>query len=98
VVSLIIGGSVSGDNKAATSTKWPTTEADASYGGSADKWGLTPSAAQINASNFGVALSVKNFGATGATASVDCIEVTVTYTEAAGGTFKQARTLLGVGW
>lgn len=98
VVSLVKGGTVAGDNKAATSTKWPTTEADASYGGVADKWGSTWLYSDINASNFGVVLSCKNFGASGATASVDSIKVTVTYTDSAAPTVKQSRSLLGVGW
>lgn len=84
VVSLLIGGAVTGNNKGALTTKWTTTDATATYGGAADKWGTTPTLAQVNASNFGVVLSVKNFGGTGATASVNWIKVTVTYT--VGGT------------
>lgn len=87
-VKLVVGGSVTGDNKAATTTKWPTTEAAASYGGAADKWGLTPSVAQVNGTDFGVVLAVNNYGAAGATASVDSITITITYTSAAG--FKAA--------
>jgi hypothetical protein len=97
VVSLVVGGSVTGDNKAAASTKWGTSEADVAYGGASDKWGLTPSVSDVNNANFGAVLSVQNFGAAGCTASVDKIEITITYTAAAG-TFKQSRALLGVGW
>lgn len=84
IVQLVVGGSVVGDNKAATTTKWPTSEAAASYGGSSDLWGLTPTASQINGTDFGVVLSCKIYGATGATAYVDYITVTVTYTTSGG--------------
>lgn len=99
VVSLIVGGAVTGNNKAATSTAWGTSDATITYGGSSDKWGLSPGAADINASDFGVAFEVRinSGGGINVTASVDMIRVTVTYTEAAA-TYKQSRSLLGVGW
>lgn len=52
---LVIGGTVAGDNK---STGVTVTSADQTYGGAADLWGLTPTSAQINASDFGFAYSV----------------------------------------
>ena len=80
VVSLIKGGAVTGNNKAATGTNWPTTMTSASYGRTSDLWGTTWTPADVNASNFGVVLSVQ---ATpqhySRTASVDYIQVTVTY-------------------
>ena len=53
----------------------------AGYGTTSDLWGTTWTPADINASNFGVALSANSSG-TGATrtASVDYIQITVTYT------------------
>lgn len=58
-VQLIQGGTIQGDNNADTGTPWPTSDAYASYGGLSDTWGLSWTAANINASNFGVALSVR---------------------------------------
>lgn len=85
VVRLVVGGTVSGDNKANTGTAWPTGDGSASYGGAADKWGLTPSAADVNGSDFGMVLSATSSGSNGTTSgSVDHITITVTYTE--GGT------------
>jgi hypothetical protein len=80
-VQLIVGGTQSGNNNASASN-WPTSEAAASYGSTSSIWGLgslTP--AQVNASNFGVALVVRNNGAgSSRTASVDFIQITITYT------------------
>ncbi len=66
----------------ASATDWPTGgPASANYGGIADLWGTTWTPAEINSANFGVLLSVLNeSGFTNRTASVDYIEVTVTYT------------------
>src|SRR3990167_9127597 len=46
-------------NKGATTTNWPTTEADATYGSSSDLWDETWSAENINDTDFGVAISVQ---------------------------------------
>jgi hypothetical protein len=56
-VRLIIGGSVVGSDYATGSLT--TTDAYATFGGISDKWGLTPTAAQINASDFGVFVSMR---------------------------------------
>ncbi len=82
VVRLVKSGSVVGDNKANTSTNWPTSEASASYGGSSDLWGTTWTPSELNASNFGIV-----FAATGSTestnrvANVDHIQINVAYTD-----------------
>ena len=81
-ISLVIGGSVSGSNLATTAV-WPTSLTDVTYGGSSNLWGLTPTVSQINASNFGLAVTAQNVSTGGSTqrkASVDCVEITVTYT------------------
>ncbi len=78
VVSLVKGGVISGSNLAANGTDWPGAEAAANYGGTANLWGTTWTPAEINAANFGVALSVTS--ANNRTASVDYIQITVTYT------------------
>ena len=80
MVSLIKGGAVTGSNYAATGTNWPTTMTSAGYGGTSDLWGATWTPDDINASNFGVALSAHDTSTTARTASVDYIQVTVTST------------------
>jgi hypothetical protein len=79
-VSLIKGGTITGNNKA-TSTDWPTSLGTASYGSASDLWGTTWAPADINASDFGVALSVVNQSTIGSrTATVDYMQISVTYT------------------
>ena len=81
-VYLLKNGNVVGDNKADTSTKWPTSDAYKSYGGSSDLWGTTWTPSDINNANFGVVLAVQM--GTGifppSTAYVDHIRITVYYT------------------
>ena len=79
-IRIVKGGVISGDNKA-TGTNWPTSESYVSSGGAADLWGLSWTAADINASNFGVVVSaVGGSPVVSSNANVDCIRITVTYT------------------
>jgi hypothetical protein len=82
-VSLVKGGTVQATNKAVLGTNWSNDNvlSNAVYGGSADLWGTTWTAAEINANNFGVVLSAVNAN-TGfsRTAAVDYMSITVTYT------------------
>lgn len=98
-VSLVIGGSVTGDNKADTSTNWPTTDGDKTYGGSSDVWGASPTVSQVNASNFGFVLSAEiTSSVVTTTAYVDYASISVTYTASGGGAGLVTRkALLGVG-
>ncbi len=78
-VYLLKAGSPVGSNHASTAA-WSTSDATESYGSSSDLWGTTWTPAQINASNFGVRLNVRNTSATASnTAYVDYIEITVRY-------------------
>jgi hypothetical protein len=78
VVSLIKGGAITGTNKAVTQ-EWPTgSPVAATYGSTSDLWGATWTPADINASNFGVALSA--ISSKMRTASVDYMQISVTYT------------------
>lgn len=88
---LVKNSSYVGDDKADTSTTWPTSETAKTYGGVADLWGETWTPAQINDSNFGVALSAQ-MATTGVYARVDYIKITITYE-----TVSAHRALLGVG-
>ena len=92
VVSLIQGGSISGNNEAG-GTAYGTSDATATYGSGGDLWGLTLAVSDINASNFGVALDVQNTSSTSATASVDSFAITVYYipgTGSSGGIYSES--------
>lgn len=79
VVKLIKAGSVQGANKAKTElAEWPGALSFATYGGSEDLWGSTWTPAQINASNFGVALSCITSGPN-STGEVDVVKIAVYY-------------------
>lgn len=80
-VRLIIGGTITGNNKS-TGATLPDADTYVSYGGSADLWGTTPTPANITASTFGVGFSTTGGGAA-ANRRVDHMRVTVTYTAAA---------------
>lgn len=82
---LIKAGVVDYSVNRAKAGTWPTTEAYESYGGSSDMWGKAWTPAQINASDFGVALDCFNVATAGADAFVDHVRITVHYTPAAGG-------------
>ncbi|MEI7579383.1 MAG: SdrD B-like domain-containing protein [bacterium] len=80
VVSLIVNGTIQGENKAyfqpfASSDSW------ASYGGSTDKWGIPSlSLSDIQNSNFGVAFAVsKTGGGSTSITRVDQIQVIAYY-------------------
>ncbi|HAI98484.1 TPA: hypothetical protein DCL30_02980 [Candidatus Peribacteria bacterium] len=86
VVQLVVGGSIQGSNYAIVSDDWLNdypTEETVSYGGISDTWGLTLVPSDINLSSFGVVLKlVNNTSGALATAYVDHIQITVTYTAA----------------
>lgn len=85
-VQLVKSGAASGNNKADGSTLWPTSDATANYGANNDLWGTTWTVANINASNFGILLTVLNSNDVNINAFVDSISLTVTYS---GGTQTQ---------
>lgn len=57
-VFLLKAGAVAGTTRAAAGY-WPTAPSANSYGGPTDLWGTTWTPAQVNASNFGIALSAQ---------------------------------------
>lgn len=90
-VSLVKGGAVSGNNKADLATKWPLTEAVATYGGASDLWGLTLTDSDVNASTFGVVLSAfVTHDIASTSGQVDFISITVDYTAGASGVPKHS--------
>jgi cysteine-rich repeat protein len=74
-VLIIKGGTLTGTDHALPGT-WPTMDAVATYGATNDLWGTTWTPADINASDFGVGLSViDNVDSAG----VDAMSITVYY-------------------
>lgn len=76
VVKLIKAGTTSGNNKPNT-TVWPISEATQTYGSATDLWGLSFSASDINASDFGFAFQASVDYANGA--YVDQIRMRISY-------------------
>ena len=54
---LVVGGTIQGQSKGDGVTHWPTMDSYKTYGSSTDKWGNTITAANVNASDFGVVVS-----------------------------------------
>jgi Tfp pilus assembly protein PilX len=80
-VQLLKAGAPVGNNKAVASTWSTTTSTQVNYGTASDLWGTTWTAADLNASNFGLRFAAKNTGAGTATASLDWVDITVTYND-----------------
>ena len=92
IVKLVKGGVISGNDKANTlADAWGAGSGNERYdpypssGASTDLWGLTLTPSDINASNFGVAISAEYTGGTTGTALVDHIRITVYYTPLTSG-------------
>jgi Tfp pilus assembly protein PilX len=83
-VQLLKAGAPVGSNKASSST-WGTSSSTITYGSSSDLWGTTWTAADLNASDFGLRFTAKNVAAATATASLDWVTVTVTYNDDTNG-------------
>ena len=78
-IKIVKGGAVGTTNKS-TSAVYPAAYAYTSFGGAADKWGETWTAADINSGNFGVVITCTGTGGAFDIAAVDHIEVTIHYT------------------
>jgi len=83
-VKLIKAGVVSGTDHA-NGDPWLTPFAFENYGGPADLWGLALTPANVNASNFGVAIEASS-GTLSGTAFVEFVQMTVFYTVPSTGT------------
>ncbi len=81
-VLLVKNGTIQGNNLGTTDL-WPLTESYVTYGSTIEKWGLTWTASDITASNFGVVISYQ--GETATSAKIDHIRITVYYTVALTG-------------
>lgn len=82
-VQLIVGGARSGNNNAQGSNWARGTLTNADYGGPGNMWGLALTPANINASNFGLAVRAQNTSGT-PTFSVDAIWLQIYYSEPSG--------------
>ncbi len=93
--SRIVKGGVIGSTDKSKSIDWTTTDTYISYGSTADLWGLTWTAADINSSGFGAALAAVCSSCTAGTrnAQLDHVRITVTYS--AGGTSGNANWIMG---
>jgi hypothetical protein len=95
-VQLRMAGANVGSDKG-TNTNWPTSDTETTYGNSTDLWGLTPTASQINATDFGVAFGVRSATNLSRTISVDSIRVKVWWRDeklaSSGGTGSLSQTL-----
>ncbi|MBI5107580.1 MAG: hypothetical protein HZA62_02430 [Rhodocyclales bacterium] len=82
----IVKGGTRGSDDLASSTGYPSSDTVAAYGGSAALWSETWTAADINSTGFGAALSAEKTDNSGGarTVSIDHIEITVDYTEGGG--------------
>lgn len=79
-VRIIKGGALGTENKARTSSVWPTSDTYATYGGTSDAWSETWTPADINSSNFGSAIAVNLSGISAfPTARIDDINMVVSY-------------------
>lgn len=71
-----------GENKADTSTYWPSSAAWVYYGGASDLWNASWTITQVNASTFGVIVRAKNYHASQAkSAYVDSIGLKIFYSD-----------------
>lgn len=61
-------------------TSWAITDSTFTLGSGASLWGTTWTPTEINASGFGVLVSIENKNASATTAFVDSVLITVTYT------------------
>lgn len=80
-VMLVKNGLETGANLAQNSTAWPYTDTYVNYGGPGNLWGTTWTAADLNASNFGVNIACIDYscGSADAVSYIDHISVTVWY-------------------
>lgn len=80
----IVKSDVIGATDKSNTNNWTTTDTFVSHGASTDLWGETWTAADINSSTFGAAISAKNVkisgGGAATTAYVDSVRITVYYT------------------
>ncbi len=84
-VKLVIGVATTGTSQADTVTVWPTVVSTILLrGGAANTWGATLNDTNVNASTFGVAVSVRGNAAKNQIGNIDYARITITYTPVGG--------------
>ncbi|MBI4305247.1 MAG: hypothetical protein HY678_02910, partial [Chloroflexi bacterium] len=79
-LQLLKAGGVAGVDKRDNSVDWPSTDTVRTYGGPTDRWGVSWTPADINASNFGAALMI-GAAPNSPLAYVDHIQIKVYYAD-----------------
>ena len=77
-VRMIKAGTVGTTERSAAGT-WAASDTQVTYGSGSDLWGTTWTPSDINASNFGFAISPKDSGVGGSVGYIDHIRITVYY-------------------
>lgn len=83
-IQLLKNGNRVGTNKARFSTAWPVSLTFISFGSSTDLWGASWNQSDINSTNFGIAISVKNKKKRGnpvATPRIDYVRISVFFNQ-----------------
>ena len=78
-IQLLKGGIAQGSDES-SSAAWPSSAADATYGGSSDLWGLAWTPADINSSGFGFSFSGVDGGLSVGRLTINSATITVYYT------------------
>jgi len=79
-IKIIQGGSIIGSQHSAGGN-WPSSDTYKTYGNATDLWGTTWLYSDINASNFGIAISCKKAGAGNNQGEIDHVRITIYYTD-----------------
>jgi len=79
-IRIVKNGTIGTTDKSSTTAWSNLNDVYVTYGGNTDLWGETWTAADINASAFGAALSAKRTSSSSNTLSVDAVRITVYYT------------------
>ena len=80
-VKLVVGGSVTGNNKTATFTVGGGTDETATAGGATDMWGTSLTPAQVNANNFGIVIANDDTTGNPHEINTDVVKMKVYYTQ-----------------
>ncbi|MBN8703276.1 MAG: hypothetical protein J0M08_09430 [Bacteroidetes bacterium] len=79
-IKTVVSGSITGYERANTTTTWSTSDTYICYGGANDTWGNILTGADVNSSNFGVAISIKrNVSGGTAIGEIDHVYIEICY-------------------
>ena len=101
-VRMMVAGNAAGNNKAANEALAIITPTDITWdflNSGIGEWNLDATVAQVNATDFGVFIQLKNtqnFAETD-TGFIDAVEITITYTSVGGTTYTRSLTATEIG-